>query len=132
MKTKVKSKKPKKKELKTANEVLLVIREFMSRDGGSYDEQDKLWCVLAAMRGPDSQEHQPKDASTAVIRWAVLQKTGNSFIANPDSQKRAEYRREGKVRFGSSAHFSSHARMAFKALGLKWDEVNPDIRDYLK
>ncbi len=94
-------------------------------------EAIKLWQVLSALRGPDSESIDAKEASTSVIRHAIgLTDTGN-LIINPDGEGKLAMRTdldEGgwtKLRANTSFHFTHHTRQAFEVLGLKWDEVNP-------
>jgi hypothetical protein len=83
-----------------------------------------LWDVLSALRGPDepTNDEKFKDATTAVIREAFLGKKVKTFPADfaIDSEQRARTRIEMMY-----SHFRSHARSAFGALDLKWDEYNP-------
>jgi hypothetical protein len=95
-----------------------------------------LWDILTALRGPDNsdQTFSTKVATTCVIRSKSLPKTFNSHstitknsfisaiaISNNDSPRSLKSRSEFMYPYG---HFLSHAKNAFKALGLKWDEVN--------
>lgn len=97
---------------------------------GESDETAALWNVVTALRGPDNGDEDLKRATTEVIRWKLLGKPtdrlhfSGSYLA-PDSgvglQRRTHY---SLGEFEASHHFLRHAQWAFKALGLKWDEVN--------
>jgi hypothetical protein len=95
-----------------------------------------LWDVLSALRGPDYEGSEDKDATTVVIREAFLGPKTKVFPADfaVDSAERAERRKDmvaGDVplpEISESYHFYTHARNAFDALGLKWDEVNPPAK----
>lgn len=94
----------------------------------------KLWAVLTALRGPDSDDSYEKLATTAVIRHAIgLRAYVAGAVVSADS---AEYATTRMLRFpivlnhlGNLSlkkweHFSAHAKMAFDALGLSWTEAN--------
>ena len=107
----------------TAREVLNIIKEFLNRDN-EYEfnkEQRKLWKVLTGLRGPDNDDSQLKDCTTAVIRYYALGdvKKSTGAIVELDCTKYAEQRQELKI-----GHFESHVRMAFDALELNLDSVN--------
>lgn len=97
------------------------------------DEAEQLWDVLTALRGPDNEDGDVKLATTEVIRWHFLGKApdmtsfSGSFIA-PDSigsmHMRVYLEANKWYATPSNGHFLGHAMRAFKALGLKWDEVN--------
>ena len=89
----------------------------------------ELWAVLTALRGPDTENDFDKAATTQVIRSTAFPKTDaldQKGIANVpaafghDSVTRAIHRRERMA----ADHFRSHTQLAFKALGLKWNEEN--------
>jgi hypothetical protein len=85
---------------------------------------EELWSILTALRGPDNQSEMAKDATTAIIRHTLGLKNGNIglFISHKDNEYYAKLRTS--VREYSGHHFHYHAKKAFKALNLKWDEVN--------
>lgn len=126
-------------EMNTANEVLKAITNLLAgqRDYGeslrdNASEGAKLWNILSALRGPDApingfswDTNELKEATTAVIRWKVGLTHSNQggAIVNADSPDLVKIRRqfdEGRY----DGHFIQHARFAFSALGLKWDELN--------
>ena len=94
----------------------------------------KLWAVLTALRGPDSDDNYDKHATTAVIRHAIgLQQRVAGAIVNADSAENAQTRTDrfpimvdhwGHVALKSWSHFSFHAKHAFDVLGLAWDKDN--------
>ena len=94
----------------------------------SKEEQHKLWDVLTALRGPDSQEHSEKSAVTIPVRRAALPRTAKAADKRADNSPtgasfsgwfEAGETAEG-VRRGLSGHFEYHGRVAFTALGLDW------------
>lgn len=105
---------------------------FLSKYFTTADEGNcrKFWDVLSALRGPDSicrnlSTIGPlKSATTAVIRDTVV---GSSRYLNrivdlsSDSELHVSVRQQ---KFPEEWHFLSHAKQAFEALGLKWDELN--------
>lgn len=88
------------------------------RDGTSR----KLWLVLSALRGPDSNSRAIKDQITIPIRRAVFPRIaadvsaeytiGACFSSYPT-------KRDPNLE-DASLHFMSHARSAFELLGLDW------------
>ena len=87
-----------------------------------HDEHSKnLWNVLSALRGPDEDNlGHVKFDTTGVIRHTVGIIPGPTWmVAVPDAQRYANARKTLE-----DSHFVIHARRAFIALGLKWDEVN--------
>lgn len=103
------------------NEALLIaIRNELEEWRG-----EDLWNVLSALRGPDAEDnHELKLATTGVIRYHFLGKTRGSMHGStvlPDTEEAAKLRRQYTNVW---SHFISHAKDAFEALGLKWDEVN--------
>lgn len=108
---------------------ILKIREMLTNCDDSY----ALWDVLTALRGPDYENvsYKTKDATTGVIRYALLGAFAgvggldphtrhlHRAIFGPDREEYVKIRDEMRV-----SHFCYHARSAFTALGLKWNEVN--------
>jgi len=89
----------------------------------SESESCKMWDILTALRGPDFDNSESiKRATTAVIRHRFLANTPNYFFVSigEDGQHLVEKR----VNCESNYHFINHAKSAFRALGLKWDETN--------
>ena len=100
----------------------------------------QLWDVLTALRGPDDAcvSSVVKEATTGVVRYAVLGPTfrhcrEGEFIFNGaiygwDLPVYVEVRTKMEVEvnhFNHFNHFYHHAKWAFEALGLSWDQVNP-------
>lgn len=113
-----------------------------------------LWSILTALRGPDVvlnsdeaktfgfNESRLKEATTAVIRHELYrgverrESRPNGAIINPDSEAHRAVREaawkactDAALTSGGNGykylwHFTVHAKAAFLALGLKWDEVN--------
>ncbi len=108
---------------KTALEMLGVIRQFMSVH--VYDKEGaKIWDILSALRGPDSDDVHTKAATTSVIRYHAIGKLAGQFsLVGPDNESKCAFRLNEMNRNGE--HFWRHAWSAFRALGLKWGEVNP-------
>lgn len=77
-----------------------------------------LWDILTALRGPDDGDNNVKAATTGVIRHAVCGYDCPGMV-NRDS-KYEKHVRESLP----DNHFTRHAVGAFRALGLKWHEVN--------
>lgn len=98
---------------------------------GESDETGALWNVLTALRGPDNEDEDVKRATTEVIRWHFLGKDPNmdgfsgSFVGPDDEgSRRLRVFLSGPSGAIELSHFRGHAKLAFAALGLKWDEVN--------
>lgn len=134
--------------LKTMNDMLAVVRQFYGDKGIDPAEKKKLWDVLSALRGPDEAEirgfyaYDVKEATTTVIRDAVLGgSTSEAGLAvweyasidrdfSGAKDRRTTIMPEYALPPGVDKrphHFLGHARNAFDALGLKWDEVNPPV-----
>lgn len=102
------------------------LRQLLTKSENSRE----LWDILTALRGPDDCDELDKEATTGVIRWALLgydageedegeKRVFWSSVFAPDSKEKAAHRRNM-----DRTHFSQHALRAFEALGLKWREVN--------
>lgn len=107
-------------------DVLRHLNKFMATSG-DYRQKNDLWDILTALRGPDNTVMESysaiKAATTAVIRWHVF---GWNVAGNtqPDSAVSVAVRKT--ICVDRENHFGLHAYNAFKALGLKWDELNPN------
>jgi hypothetical protein len=104
---------------------------------GDQGDSRALWNILSALRGPDKLYPEVnkyylsvKDVTTSVIRAAAFPKTaalshrdGGRVRASmmPDDFKYARVRTD---RDFPSDHFTGHARSAFRALGLDWNNQN--------
>lgn len=83
-----------------------------------------LWDVISALRGPDKDEmSMVKDATTSVIRHKLGISEYIGLIVRPDTETAAQVRRNIDS-YMADYHFVFHAKRAFGALGLKWDELN--------
>lgn len=110
--------------------MLEMIVDFMNK--ADEDDSRKLWDVLTALRGPDSDALKLKDATTAVVRHKLGLLSRGNFITAKDSPEAAAHRNESmprENRYGGYYlrdynHFSHHAYQAFKALGLEWNKEN--------
>lgn len=121
-------------------QVLTTISEIVSernRDGRN------LWDIMSALRGPDFDVkncyklsdtltidcYDLKEATTAVIRYnmGVARDNAKSVISHPDSEEYVRIRSFLEMS-DIPYHFIAHSIGAFEALGLKWNEVNPDLR----
>ena len=99
-------------------------------------QSSKLWAVLTALRGPDSENFDEKDSITAVILHAIGLRARAYVAGAVVSADSAEYATTRMLRFpivlnhrGNLSlkkweHFSFHAKTAFDALGLSWTEAN--------
>ena len=122
----------------TASTALAQLRAtFLSLD---YEEQRKLWDVLVALRGSDSNNNDElKSGTTAIIRAAVFGPEAgeaiqeHSFVEFEDSERFVNARNTVKVgsNFGETPHhFLEHSERAFNALGLSWSSNNGLIKAY--
>ncbi len=98
----------------------------------------KLWDVLSALRGPDSELgnwHKIKDATTSVLRKIAFPKTfatlSGSIVMNEkatgasDSVARAALRSAiTSLEESTGVHFTGHIDKGFTALGLDWYTEN--------
>ncbi|HWY36161.1 MAG TPA: hypothetical protein VNX68_16065 [Nitrosopumilaceae archaeon] len=121
---------------KTANDVLKIINDFFIKTPKTFnenhaptDEGHKLWDILTALRGPDNEDRTIKDEITAVIRNKALpscDKYGAIVCSDAPDSGRIRYAIHTKaiVEHSDIIHFFFHAKRAFNALGLKWEEVN--------
>jgi hypothetical protein len=112
------------KEPTTALEALSIIRKFLSKN--NY-ESYKLWHILTALRGPDYLEDgdkgEVKGATTEVIRHFAVGDSNCECIGSlsgKDNAKKAGLRKQ----LANTDHFWAHAKLAFVALGLKWEKKN--------
>ena len=134
--------KPAPAQPQTCADVLKIIGDFLAptiiRPLSTVHEGHKLWSVLTALRGPDSDSDRLKYATTSVIRWHAFKRTylAGGPIINYDSVSHADRRKKLQVAFaanphsddGTSRHFWSHVTEAFEALGLSLTEVNDENR----
>ena len=105
--------------------------------------------VMTALRGPDFEGHENiKYAITAVLRYHVGISSHNLFgcFAWADTSENVEVRKSLVVPMDNTYgykgyhhrntsivgayrqyyHFIRHSQKAFEAMGMKWDELNPD------
>lgn len=121
------------KSVTTAKGALGYLSRFFQSDDVPDDEKTKLWDVLSAFRGPDSEDLFDKEATTAVIRQRALGlKSAQSVPALfvKDSDRKAQHRRKMTTRFRNSkkTHFFFHVKKAFQSLDLSWDTNNEEVR----
>lgn len=103
-------------------------RKFISSLRKQFRESDwksrkEIWDILTALRGPDSDSLEEKEATTCIIRSTVFgEKASRNIPAliNDDNEDRKDRRESGFIHW----HFTQHVKSAFKALNLKWDEIN--------
>jgi hypothetical protein len=117
----------KRSKIRTAETFFKRFREFMADRTVRLDEQVDVWDVMTALRGPDDQDWQVKNATTAVIRDTLMR--GNThlwYTSFPDLPDFVEVRRGEEM--SSEPHFYCHAQSAFRALGLEWDKLNKQKR----
>ena len=108
-------------KIDTTEKMLEGLRTFFNDDFIDFEERRKLWNVLTALRGPDTQDRESKLACVSLIRRAVA---GQSFVDfggynRFDSEEDVEIRRRMP-----ESHFQQHMRWAFAALELYWHKVN--------
>jgi hypothetical protein len=103
---------------KQTRKFLTTLRQQFRTSNGETKEQ--IWHILTALRGPDDENYDLKNATTGLIRKAVF---GNIELTLAIVSKK-DYTHYVDRRLSSSGHFASHAAAAFEALGLKWNEVN--------
>lgn len=114
----------------TAEEMLNNLRTFF-RDA-TIPECEKLWDVLTALRGPDyvgGDESQIKSATTSVIREKVFTERSRVHEFAIILKDEEDYILVRKTLPHHDDHFVHHARRAFRALGMRWDELNKDQDD---
>lgn len=110
----------------TTREVLELIENFAKHIQGKKESSRDLWNILAALRGPDSDDFTLKLQTTAHIRAAALPCLARSNGAYANQGTHWKYRSYEEPTYktkGSSGHFASHifcAVNALKELGL-WD-----------
>jgi hypothetical protein len=91
----------------------------------------ELWSVVTALRGPDNGNDTAKKATTCVIRHTLgfkneVENDWIPFVVNPDEEANVsvrEYLTHTRL-FEEQGHFYSHVKSAFVALNLEWDKVN--------
>ena len=111
----------------TTKEALLYLRKFFNKS--TEKESHKLWDILSALRGPDKEfcGHY-KDASTAVLRHAFFGGKCKNVSAKAtiysDNETLRDRRNTAEYQHKVGYHFSRHARLAFKALGLDFKNIN--------
>lgn len=115
--------------------------ELLRQIKNAYLSHDGLWAILTALRGPDKDYLTTQDsrdpnrfypelievkaATTLLVRARVfgINHRVVTIYSAPrflgDNQELLGIR--NNLNFD---HFTEHARVAFKSLGLKWEEVN--------
>lgn len=106
----------------TAREVLDLIDNFLLE--GDSTETNKLWDVLSALRGPDSDDFRLKDETTIHIRRAAFPRFSSTQNRWGDNKTRAVFTSDHpyvspRTTSSASGHFCSHIRSAAMVLGLK-------------
>jgi hypothetical protein len=104
-----------------------------------------FWSIVSALRGPDMNNfvlyrlseiekisvETLKYATTGVIRYnsGIAKSNSGGCISHTDTKEYADIRSKlNNYPKDIPVHFISHAKGAFNVLGLKWDEVNPDLK----
>lgn len=126
-----------KQRLNTVRGILNEIDRFLARND---DESKKLWEVLVALRGPDSDVDSDKYATTAIVRKTAFPKAfskpydwnaeitrqnlvaSNGAFGAKDNERAVERRKQLELK--GYSHFTSHAKRAFYVLNLNWSEKN--------
>ncbi len=81
-----------------------------SRPG--YETSRDLWAILTALRGPDSNQNELKDITTARIRFAIgLDDSGQGFIVHAGRPLK-----KYETGLQDSSHFFTHSDLAIGAL----------------
>lgn len=136
---------------KTAQDVVQIIRQFyLDHSDDEFDraenvtESRKLWSMLTALRGPDNGHDDLKEATTIPFRTAFFKEaaksagmqTGALVKSHSLNRERAKnfrlnlYTKASGIKDNKEIHFINHARLAFNAIGLKWEDINEE--DYVK
>lgn len=126
LKLKDSSKRSHSRKPKTAIEVAKIISQFFVDQMKKTDQEEgqKLWDMLTALRGPDNEDVENKEAATVLIRRRFLGEKGATIIGTyyADTGITRSATKLLNIRTGmDDRHFKSHAQKAFQALGLKWD-----------
>lgn len=104
------------------------IARAIAQDLNDIRIRKELWDILTALRGPDNNDPLVKAATTEVIRRALgMSISSNLALVSSDLPYKVEHRKRmvaGTARV--TDHFLTHAKSAFAALGLKWDELNKE------
>jgi hypothetical protein len=116
--------------MKTHKELLDAVAAFLNGETVEREEKQEVWNVLSALRGPDmdgsvATELEVKGATTSVIREKLFGRGNRACLdvgisSGADSELNVGIRKN----MAEYSHFTIHAKSAFRALGLKWDEVN--------
>jgi hypothetical protein len=112
----------------TFESVLDTVVKFLNR---SNDDSLKLWNILTALRGPDTEDplEELKRATTSVIRTKIgILPCANGATTVPDDSEELVKARmdyvQARTKHTYSYHFGNHAMNAFHSLGLRWDTLN--------
>ena len=86
----------------------------------------KVWSILTALRGPDWNKFESKSAVTGLIRGrlgleVIISKKNIQFMTITRVDNNGSVKIRKRLEKG---HYQYHAKEAFKALDLKWNEVN--------
>lgn len=111
---------------KGTEELIKNIRQLFEKYSSDYYTINDMWNVLSGLRGPDSASDIQKDATTALIRKAVLGDICipiGIIIKDTDSKEYVKTRRNMRT-----THFQNHAYRAFHALDLDWYSDNGEIK----
>lgn len=108
---------------KTAKQMLRILDTFLAennhpfRRGAEKSEAAKLWDVLSATRGPDSESSHVKEHNTCPIRRAAFPKTAENDGDVPASFSNFDFYPTAYQDINS--HFNEHVAEAAKVLGLE-------------
>lgn len=104
------------------------LRELVNRK--DINDQE-LWTVISALRGPDGGDDNFKQATTCVIRHKLgfrnePENDWIPFVVNSDTLENTFIRKcLHRDRFKDKySHFYNHVRSAFVVLNLDWDNTN--------
>lgn len=108
------------------SDALQAIKEVLERNDR---ESEKLWWILTALRGPDSENYDDKKATTSIIRtkaFGYLDHTLAEF--SPEDCESDLKTRIALANEGPNQHFTFHVKEAFIALNLSWNSIN-DLKE---
>lgn len=114
-------------EPKTKQEFLRILDTFFASTDVEGEDKKEVWDILSALRGPDDDDLEKKLATTAILRAKVFpngREWLETHVADIMDDCRGFVSRRLSLPKTELEHFVEHARMAFRALGLKWDKEN--------
>jgi hypothetical protein len=98
-----------------------ILEDIKTYFNGTATKEQKLelWFVLSALRGPDSDDEDVKDATANIIRYKLF---GRTVIPDTTILTSRNFEGANEIRKAiPKGHFKWHAHKAFDVLGLKWE-----------